>query len=119
MISRVLDGGHETDLVDRRGQVLNSRFILLQVNVDVHDARQGVQRFGDVAHARVTGHAADTHGGYQRLGFVRFGVFHTLMTHRPRGHYTSLWFRAPLQVFWVAGVVVVGDPGSDTHHHNP
>jgi hypothetical protein len=52
MISRVPDGGHKARPVGGRGQVLNSRFISSEVNVYVHDAAQGVQRPGDVAHAR-------------------------------------------------------------------
>ena len=59
-------------------QVLDDRFVPREVDIDMHDARQPVQRPCHMAHARATGHAVDAEPG--RVDMSRVASFDSFMS---------------------------------------
>ena len=59
VIPRITYRRDQATLVNAIQQVLDHRFVLREVNIDMHDPRRPVQRRGHTARARPTGHAND------------------------------------------------------------
>jgi len=71
LIPRIVDGRDQAVLVSLVDEVLHRRFVLLEVDLDEHDAGYALERSGDVAHTRAAGHAFHVQsGGLHDSGFV-------------------------------------------------
>ena len=71
VIPRITYRRDQASLVNAIQQVLDHRFVLRKINIDMHDARQPIQRRGHMAHARTAGHADDAEPGRMDQGRVR------------------------------------------------
>jgi hypothetical protein len=75
-------------LVYERWQMLDRGFVRGQIDADVHDARHAIQSPRHVSHAATARHSGDSQDRRVDFGFLAFALFHTLLTHPGRVHYT-------------------------------
>jgi hypothetical protein len=87
-ISSVLDCRNQRWWINERWQVLDGRFVRLQIDADVYDAPHAVQGPCHVSHAGTARHSGDSQDGRLHVGFLAFALFHAQVTHPRRVHYT-------------------------------